>query len=109
MPVPAMAPLQPVEATHPVVQAPTALLCNAAGRVTRHQFVRMELRVEERERKYVPIFLCEDSGMERTYGCLRPTITIRELEGMFGKLQLERQSWSGCRRAWVSAVPGESQ
>ena len=106
MPVPAMTPqLDQPAATNTADMdnvIPSAVLFNRAGQFTRHWFVRIELQVGDGERKLVPYYVCEDTGAERAYGCLRPHTTVAELESIFGPLQLEGRSWPGCRKAWVT-------
>lgn len=77
----------------------TVLLPNAHGRVTRHHFVRLELRAGL---GVVPVFECEMTGDTRAYGCLEPRLTRKKFEEIYGPLQLDY--WPGCVRAWVVRV-----
>lgn len=107
MPVPAEASLpkspKPTTSTDLEERIPSVLLSNIYGRITRHWFIRVELRKDESERALIPIFACEQSGAERSYGRLRPTTTKKAMETFYGLLQLERYSWPGCVRAWIPA------
>lgn len=76
------------------------LLPNAHGRVTRHRFVRLELRAGF---GVVPMYECDQTGQTRAYGCLNPRLTKRVFEEIYGPLQLDW--WPGCVRAWVPQEP----
>ncbi len=57
------------------------------GRITTHHLVRLEERPGRHdEMAMFPVYRCEESGIERHYGYLRPDLSLDELEFIFGAL-----------------------
>ncbi len=78
----------------------TVWLPNISGAVTRHTLIRLELRSRGPESAIFPVYECDQSGVERDYGCIRPNIPRQELRQMYGPLVVDK-GWPGAEQAWV--------
>ena len=66
----------------------TAQLLNHRGRVTLHVCNRLEKRGHGRQRAIYPIFICAETGEERSFGFLCATTGVRVLAQLYPHIPL---------------------
>ena len=66
----------------------TARLLNVRGRVTLHECVRLELDGSGSERAIYPIYRCTETGLDREFGCLNPSLRPAQLSALYPDVPL---------------------